>query len=53
MNVVINNKLYQQAYLFAQQRGMNLNDIIITRNGRDFSGSKIPIMTAGEFLLQF
>ena len=25
-------------------------DAIITRNGKDFSNSKLPVMTAGEFL---
>ena len=25
-------------------------DVIITRNGKDFANSKIPVMTAGEFL---
>ena len=25
-------------------------DVIITRNGKDFTNSKIPVMTAGEFL---
>ena len=25
-------------------------DVIITRNGRDFASSKIPVMTAAEFL---
>ena len=25
-------------------------DIIITRNGKDFANSKIPVMTAGEYL---
>ena len=25
-------------------------DVIITRNGKDFSPSKLPVMTAGEFL---
>ena len=24
--------------------------VIITRNGKDFSSSKLPVMTAGEFL---
>ena len=28
-------------------------DIIITRNGKDFSASKIPVMTASEFLASF
>ena len=25
-------------------------NVIITRNGKDFSSSKVPVMTAGEFL---
>lgn len=25
-------------------------DFIITRNGKDFTNSKLPVMTAGEFL---
>jgi len=25
-------------------------DIIITRNGKDFVNSRIPVMTAGEYL---
>lgn len=25
-------------------------DVIITRNGKDFTNSKLPVMTAGEFL---
>ena len=25
-------------------------DVIITRNGKDFSSSQLPVMTAGEFL---
>ena len=25
-------------------------DAIITRNGKDFTNSKLPVMTAGEFL---
>ena len=28
-------------------------DIIITRNGRDFANSKIPVMTAAEYLASF
>ena len=27
-------------------------DVIITRNGKDFSSSQLPVMTAGEFLSQ-
>ena len=31
----------------------NSQDIIITRNLRDFKSSKIPVLTAGEFLRSF
>ena len=31
----------------------NDQDIIITRNQQDFKESKIPIMTAGEFIKSF
>lgn len=31
----------------------NSQDIIITRNLRDFKSSKIPVMTAGEFIKSF
>lgn len=31
----------------------NNQDIIITRNLRDFKSSKIPVLTAGEFLRSF
>jgi predicted nucleic acid-binding protein len=31
----------------------NDQDIIITRNQKDFGNSKIPIMTAGEFIKSF
>lgn len=26
------------------------HDAIITRNGKDFTNSRLPVMTAGEFL---
>ena len=29
------------------------SEIIITRNGRDFANSKIPVMTAAEYLASF
>lgn len=105
MKVAINNSLYQQAEIYAQQQGLILTDVIesflerfiakskhiteqpvpdlvlsllgaglpvadddlngreayytahkakadaiITRNGKDFTPSKLPVMTAGEFL---
>ena len=45
-----NSPLHQMGKIIRFINMDNESDIIITRNKKDFKNSKIPVMTAGEYI---